>query len=230
MTVVGSDEGGELIDFGDAENTMVTVNGGLALGVVGEESEATKGTISSDVTLADGSTLTSTNGEFTLKNVAAEGADITVGSGSLKIESFSVTNDNQLKGTLDAETVTGDGTIRVGSADEETGGAGTLNVETLEHTGIIFVDPAWVDDAEMKDGSFLAVQQLGEGGVLNADVVVGQNSTFVFGATKDAAVKAFAETGLKYGEDADVTAVLYVAKAITVGEEGSIIGTVRCQT
>ena len=223
LTVVGSDEGGELIDFGDAENTMVTVNGGLALGVVGEESEATKGTISSDVTLADGSTLTSTNGEFTLKNVAAEGADITVGSGSLKIESFSVTNDNQLKGTLDADLVTGDGTIRVGSADEETGGAGTLNVETLEHTGIIFVDPAWVDDAEIKDGSFLTVQQLGEGGVLNADVVVGQNSTFVFGATKDAAVKAFAETGLKYGEDADVTAVLYVAKAITVGEEGSII-------
>lgn len=222
LTLVGSAEGGELVVFEDgAADKTVSVEGGLALGVASSDVAPTKGTITSDVTLADGSTLTTTNGEFTLKRVAAEGADITVDSGSLTVESLAVSNDNQLKGTLDADTVTGDGTIRVGSADEETGGAGTLNVETLDHTGIIFIDPAWVDGAEMKDGSFLTVQQLGEDGVLNADVVAGQNSTFVFGATKDDAVKAFAETGLKYGKDADVTAVLYVAKALQV-QDGSI--------
>ena len=222
LTLVGSADGGELVVFEDgAAEKTVSVEGGLALGVASPDVAPTKGTITSDVKLADGSTLTATNGEFTLKRVAAEGADITVDSGSLTVESLAVTNDNQLKGTLDADTVTGDGTIRVGSADEETGGAGTLNVETLEHTGIIFIDPAWIDGAEMKDGSFLTVQQLGEDGVLNADVVAGQNSTFVFGATKDAAVKAFAETGLKYGKDADVTAVLYVAKALQV-QDGSI--------
>lgn len=112
LTLVGSAEGGELVVFEDgAADKTVSVEGGLALGVASPDVAPTKGTITSDVTLADGSTLTATNGEFTLKRVAAEGADITVDSGSLTVESLAVTNDNQLKGTLDADTVTGDWTI-----------------------------------------------------------------------------------------------------------------------
>ena len=50
--------------------------------------------------------------------------------------------------------------------------------------------------------------------------MAGQHSTFVFGATKDDAVQAFAKTGLNYGQK-DVSAVLYLAKPVSV-TEGSV--------
>lgn len=239
LTLVGSAEGGDLVSFANEGETSVSVDGGLKLG--GSEN-ATKGTITSTVELGDSATLTASNGEFELSNVDANGASIEVASGSLTVDNLTlsgtsslssaanavttVSNVNveegthQLKGEIAAETVTGSGTILVGSANEESPASATLNVDTLDHSGTIFIDPAWTDGAEMKDGSFLTVQQLSEEGDLKADVVAGQNSTFVFGADKAQAVDAFNKTDLTYGKDA-VSAVLYVAKAINV-TEGSI--------
>lgn len=240
LTLVGSAEGGELVSFANEGQTSVTVNGGLALG--GAE-EATKGSITSTVDLADNATLTAPNGDFTLSTVnAAAGANIEVASGKLAVENLKLTGDttlasaagavtevtnvttetgtHQLKGEISVGTVAGSGTLLVGSAQEESSASSTLNVDKLTHTGVIFIDPAWTDGATMTDGSFLTVQQLDEQGNLNAHVVAGQHSTFVFGSTKDEAVQAFAKTGLTYGQE-DVSAVLYVAKAINIGN-GSI--------
>lgn len=239
LTLVGSAEGGDLVSFANEGKTSLSVDGGLALG--GSEN-ATKGTITSTVELGDSATLTASNGEFELSSVNANGASIEVASGSLTVDNLTlsgtstiasaanavttVTNVNaeegthQLKGEIAAETVTGSGTLLVGSANEESPASATLNVDTLAHSGTIFIDPAWTDGAEMKDGSFLTVQQLSEEGDLKAHVVAGQNSTFVFGADKAQAIDAFDKTGLTYGKDA-VSAVLYVAKAINV-KEGSI--------
>ena len=244
LTLVGSADGGKLIDFAEEGDTTVSVTSGIVLGRDGEAAP-TKGEIASTVNLASGANLTSTNGEFTVAKVVAEGASIEAASGTLAVENLTlsgtssvtsaagaattltsvtttVDSTNQLKGDITAGTVAGQGTILVGSAAEGESAAATFNVDTLEHSGVIFIDPAWVDGAEMQNGSFLTVQQLGEDGTLNAKVVAGQNSTFVFGSTKDKAVEAFAETGLKYGQD-DITAVLYVAKPIEVGATGAIL-------
>ena len=242
LTVVGSTEGGELVAFGEETGNSVSVSGGLALGS-DQVDEATKGTISAQVNLAQGAKLSATNGEFSLAGVNAEGADIEVASGTLAADNLKLSGEtsvaaalgaeasfktvtadagtHQFKGSITAESLTGSGKLLLGSAREGASASATLNVGTLTHTGIIFIDPAWTDNAKMEDGSFLTVQQLGEDGSLKADIVAGQHSTFVFGSTKDAAVKAFAETGLNYGRD-DVSAVLYVAKPITVSE-GSIL-------
>lgn len=239
LTLVGSAEGGDLVSFANEGKTSLSVDGGLALG--GSEN-ATKGTITSTVELGDSATLTASNGEFELSSVNANGASIEVASGSLTVDNLTlsgtstiasaanavttVTNVNaeegthQLKGEIAAETVTGSGTLLVGSANKESPASATLNVDTLAHSGTIFIDPAWTDGAEMKDGSFLTVQQLSEEGDLKAHVVAGQNSTFVFGADKAQAIDAFDKTGLTYGKDT-VSAVLYVAKAINV-TDGSI--------
>lgn len=225
LTLVGSEEGGELVRFEEGSaNAVVKIDAdsGLALGVAAPDVTEREGKISAKVQLDNGSQLTSTNGNFTLVDVATDGSDITVGSGTLTIESLKVKGENQLKGTLTAETLSGDGKVLVGSAKEGESASANLHVVTLDHTGTIFIDPAWTDGARMQDGSFLTVDQLGEDGTLKSKVVAGQHSSFVFGASKDDAVKAFASTGLSYGEKGDVTAVLYVGKAITVGDTGAI--------
>ncbi len=238
LTLVGSKDGGELVDFQTTEEgTSIDVNGGLALGVTGADAEATKGTITSTVELATGSNLKATNGEFTLSKVNANGANIEVASGTLAVTDLTLSGEttvaaaagattnfknvaanegtHQIKGDITAETVTGEGMLLVGSAEEDASASATLAVKTLDHTGVIFIDPAWVDGQGIEDGSFFTVDNLGDTNELKAHVVAGQNSTFVFGTTKEAAVEAFGKTGLAYGEK-DITAVLYVAKPINV--------------
>lgn len=119
-------------------------------------------------------------------------------------------------GTFHVDTVSGTGTIEVGN-DES---AGTLSVANLSHEGLIFLDPSWKDGEEIEDGSFLTAEDFAADGKLNAQIVVGQNSTVVFGGTKDDAIKAFKQTGLNYGGGIadDVTAVFYTAKAFDISE------------
>lgn len=119
-------------------------------------------------------------------------------------------------GTFHVDTISGDGKIEVGN-DES---AGTLSVANLSHEGLIFLDPSWKDGEEIEDGSFLTAEDFAADGKLNAQIVVGQNSTVVFGGTKDDAIKAFKQTGLNYGGGIadDVTAVFYTAKAFDIYE------------
>ena len=119
-------------------------------------------------------------------------------------------------GTFHVDTISGDGKIEVGN-DES---AGTLTVANLSHEGLIFLDPSWKDGEEIEDGSFLTAGDFAADGKLNAQIVVGQNSTVVFGGTKDEAIQAFAQTGLNYGGGIadDVTAVFYTAKAFDISD------------
>lgn len=113
-------------------------------------------------------------------------------------------------GTFEINTVSGSGMIAVGNQNA----AGNLTVGTLDHEGMIFIDPAWVDGQPMSEGSFLTVEQVSGDG-LKADVIVGQNSTFVYGADKQAAVEAFDATKLQYGKDA-IQAVMYIGAPLKV--------------
>lgn len=124
-------------------------------------------------------------------------------------------------GTFHVDTVSGTGTIEVGN-DES---AGTLSVANLSHKGLIFLDPSWKDGEEIEDGSFLTAADFDKYGKLNSQIVVGQNSTVVFGGTKDDAIKAFKQTGLKYGGgiDDNVTAVFYTAKAFDISESSTAV-------
>ncbi len=124
-------------------------------------------------------------------------------------------------GTFHVDTISGDGKIEVGN-DES---AGTLSVANLSHEGLIFLDPSWKDGEEIEDGSFLTAEDFAADGKLNAQIVVGQNSTVVFGGTKDDAIKAFKQTGLKYGGgiDDNVTAVFYTAKAFDISESSTAV-------
>lgn len=124
-------------------------------------------------------------------------------------------------GTFHVDTVSGTGTIEVGN-DES---AGTLSVANLSHEGLIFLDPSWKDGEEIEDGSFLTAEDFAADGKLNAQIVVGQNSTVVFGGTKDDAIKAFKQTGLKYGGgiDDNVTAVFYTAKAFDISKSSTAV-------
>lgn len=124
-------------------------------------------------------------------------------------------------GTFHVDTVSGTGTIEVGN-DES---AGTLSVANLSHEGLIFLDPSWKDGEEIEDGSFLTAADFDKYGKLNSQIVVGQNSTVVFGGTKDDAIKAFKQTGLKYGGgiDDNVTAVFYTAKAFDISESSTAV-------
>lgn len=119
-------------------------------------------------------------------------------------------------GTFHVDTISGYGKIEVGN-DES---AGTLSVANLSHEGLIFLDPSWKDGEEIEDGSFLTAEDFAADGKLNAQIVVGQNSTVVFGGTKGDAIKAFKQTGLNYGGGIadDVTAVFYTAKAFDISE------------
>lgn len=124
-------------------------------------------------------------------------------------------------GTFHVDTVSGTGTIEVGN-DES---AGTLSVANLSHKGLIFLDPSWKDGEEIEDGSFLTAADFDKYGKLNSQIVVGQNSTVVFGGTKDDAIKAFKQTGLKYGGgiDDNVTAVFYTAKAFDISKSSTAV-------
>ena len=156
-------------------------------------------------------------GEKTIKlagTLQLGGAAVEDAQGRISHEVVLEGDDSELAvdaGTFEIAKVSGDkGTITVGNQNA----AGNLTVGTLDHEGMIFIDPAWVDDQPMSEGSFLTVEQVSGDG-LKADVIVGQNSTFVYGADKQAAVEAFDATKLQYGKDA-IQAVMYIGAPLEV--------------
>lgn len=152
------------------------------------------------------------SGNLQLGGAAVENAQGTISHEVEMAENSQLVVD---AGTFEINTVSGSGMIAVGNQNA----AGNLTVGTLDHKGMIFIDPAWVDGQPMSEGSFLTVEQVSGDG-LKADVIVGQNSTFVYGADKQAAVEAFDATKLQYGKDA-IQAVMYIGAPLKVNT-GSI--------
>lgn len=160
-------------------------------------------------------TFKQTEGEKSIElrgNLQLGGAAVEDAQGTISHKVEMVENSHLVvdAGTFEIAQVSGSGTIAVGNQNA----AGNLTVGTLDHEGMIFIDPAWVDGQPMSAGSFLTVDQVSDEG-LKADVIIGQNSTFVYGADKQAAVDAFDATKLQYGEDA-IQAVMYIGAPLKV--------------
>ncbi len=233
----------------------MTVGGSLALGLA--DVEALKGQISADVALGEGSSLTSENGDFALKKVTAEsGAQIEVRSGTLSVDELAFTADEeqektstirsaegaaiavealnaaspnhtlQFEGNVSAKTLSGEGTLLVGSESA----AATVAVNELSHSGVIFIDPPFEEGRGIEGGSFFTAQSVGESG-LASDVIVGRNSVFVFGGTKEEAIQGFQSTKKTWGDGSDeIGALFYIAKPLKVGSGSVTVDGAATQT
>lgn len=169
----------------------VTVNKDSALNVNG------KTTVTGGVELNSGS-VNVNNGTLVSKDVTATGKVKITGNAD-------ITNLTVVKG-IDG-TSTDSSVINIGNSKK----AGNVTVETADLKGAtVFLDPAWVDGAEITDASKMAVAGENAKVELNGKYVVGQNSVMSFGVdNNEKAQETFAKTGLTWGEKA-ITAGLYI--------------------
>lgn len=122
-------------------------------------------------------------------------------------------NESVIMGTVKADELTGKGFICVGS----TSGAGTIEVGTLNHSGLLMLDPAWRGGETWGDGSWVVTDRVGTDDKLTGDVVVGMNSSLVVGATKEEAVAAAVASGCAYGQG-NTEAMVYLAKPLDANQ------------
>ena len=209
LTLNGSAEGGDLVTKGSGETATaagIEVAGQVA--TIGNAEAANKGSVAG-VTLESGATV---------NVVGKTGATFSLGTVTTAKSASGENVVNVLGAKAEAEEIGGSVAVNVGSSDV----AGHVEVKSLTTSGLIFLDPAWKGDDKIEDGSFLTAADVAANGELNAQIVVGQNSTVAIGATKDEVVESFAQTGLRYGQDG-VTAVFYAQKAITLSDTGAIL-------
>ena len=206
LTLNGSAEGGHLVADSTGENAAgIVVTDQVA--TIGRADEGNKGTLES-LTLEK---------DAMVNVVGTNEAVFSLGTVSTTEEATGSNTLNVLGAKAEATEIGGAVAVNVGSSDV----AGHVDVAKLTTSGLIFLDPAWKGDDEISDGSFLTAEDVGADGKLNAQIVIGQNSTVAIGATKDEAVQAFADTELKYGQDG-VTAVFYAKKAFALSDTGAI--------
>lgn len=209
LTLNGSAEGGDLVTKGSGETATaagIEVAGQVA--TIGNAEAANKGSVAG-VTLESGATV---------NVVGKTGATFSLGTVTTAKSASGENVVNVLGAKAEAEEIGGSVAVNVGSSDV----AGHVEVKSLTTSGLIFLDPAWKGDDKIEDGSFLTAADVAANGELNAQIVVGQNSTVAIGATKDEVVESFAQTGLQYGQDG-VTAVFYAQKAISLSDTGAIL-------
>lgn len=231
---LGGSAGGELITVGGkAGNVNVVVgtttyvpDAGVKTGsfTVGN-SLATSDTVynlSGSVTVNEGSAL-NVNGKTTV----TEG--VTLNSGAVNVGNGTLVSDITAKGV--ASTITGAaqigtltsavGTvINIGNNDK----AGNVTVKTADLQGAtVFLDPTWVDGAEITDASKMAVAGTNGKVTLNGKYVVGENSVMSFGVDKnEKAQETFAKTGLTWGKDA-ITAGLYINGSVDLNGQAIVV-------
>lgn len=222
---LGGSAGGELITVGgnvvtDASKLKVVV--GTTSGVAGVtdktgsftigNSLATSNTeynLTGSVTVNNGSAL-NVNGKTTITGgVELNSGSVNVGNGTLVSNITAKGEASTITGTAKVGTLTGvaDTVINVGNATN----AGNVTVETADLQGAtVFLDPTWVDGAEITDASKIAVAGTNGKVTLNGKYVVGENSVMSFGVdNNEKAQETFAKTGLTWGKDA-ITAGLYI--------------------
>ena len=203
LTLNGSSEGGSLVASADAEPAGIVVNKQVA--TIGDASQANKGEVTS-ITFKANATV---NVVGTNDAVFDLGTVTTAENGSGVL--------NVLGAKAQADEIGGAVDVNIGSSDA----AGHVHVAKLSTSGLIFLDPVWKGNDEISGGSFLTASDVGSDGKLNAQIVVGRNSTLDIGATKEQTVEAFAEAALDYGRN-DVTAVFYAKKAVSLSDTGAI--------
>ncbi len=168
---------------------------------------------------ADATIATVTLTDNAKMNVS-EKAEATVGKIETAVSTI-IHVKEEAKATI--ETITGQGTIKVGHVGEkpEESSAGSVTIKTLtsNYAGTIMADPAWKEDGTIADAS--TVEVTGVDGELNAKVVAGQNSLIALGGSVADAQAAFEKTGMKWAQDG-VNAAVFIGQPITLGTNGGV--------
>lgn len=218
--VVGTTSGGA----GVTDNTgSFTIGNSLA-------TSDTEYTLSGSVTVNKGSAL-NVNGQTTVtEGVELNSGSVNVGNGTLVSKDVTATGKVNITGNADITNLTVvkgiDGTstdssvINIGNSKK----AGNVTVETADLKGAtVFLDPAWVDGAEITDASKMAVAGENAKVELNGKYVVGRNSVMSFGVdNNEKAQETFAKTGLTWGEKA-ITAGLYINGSVNVADGAVVV-------
>lgn len=184
--------------------------------------ENTEYNLTGSVTVNEGSAL-NVNGKTTVTNgVTLNGGSINVGNGTLENTNVTANGNSTITGTAKVDTLTGaDGAvINIGNSKK----AGNVTVETADLKGAtVFLDPTWVDGAEITDASKMAVAGTNGKVTLNGKYVVGENSVMSFGVdNNEKAQETFAKTGLTWGKKA-ITAGLYINGSVNLNGQAIVV-------
>lgn len=233
---LGGSAGGELITVDDkAGNVNVVV--GTTTDVSGEgvktgsftvgNSLATSDTVynlSGSVTVNEGSAL-NVNGKTTVtEGVTLNSGAVNVGNGTL-VSNITAKGNTSITGVAEVEKLTGTDektVINIGNSKN----AGNVTVKTADLQGAtVFLDPTWVDGAEITDASKMAVAGTNGKVTLNGKYVVGENSVMSFGVdNNEKAQETFAETGLTWGgEEEAIIAGLYINGSVNVADGAVVV-------
>ena len=184
----------------------------------------TEYTLSGSVTVNNGSTL-NVNGKTNVTNgVTLNGGSINVGNGTLENTNVTANGNSTITGTAKVDTLTGaDGAvINIGNSKK----AGNVTVANADLKGAtVFLDPTWVDGAEITDASKMAVAGKDGKVTLNGKYVVGQNSVMSFGVdNNEKAQETFAKTGLTWGgEEEAIIAGLYINGSVDLNGQAIVV-------
>ena len=217
--VVGTDS---VVEGADKQTGSFTIGNRLA-------TSNTEYTLKGSVTVNEGSAL-NVNGKTNVTNgVTLNGGSINVGNGTL-VSDVTATGKVNITGNADITNLTvvegTDGTstdssvINIGNSKK----AGNVTVETADLKGAtVFLDPMWVNGAEITDASKMAVAGENAKVELNGKYVVGRNSVMSFGVdNNEKAQETFAKTGLTWGEKA-ITAGLYINGSVNLNGQAIVV-------
>ena len=219
---LGGSEGGSVITVNGADKDVKVIvgtdkagaeksNGNLNIGN-SLATDTTSYTLNGSVVLNTDSNLNISGQTNITKGLTLHNAMVNVGKGALKTTNLRVTGQSNVFGDVHAERLdTEEGTIL---AIGDTDGAGRVTVDTASlNGGMLFLDPAWKDNATINDASGFAVKNTAK---LDGDYVIGQNSMLSLGADLTTAKNVFAKTRENWGKN-DITAAAYIASSIDAG-------------
>ena len=231
---LGGSAGGELITV-DGKTADIKVVVGTESVVNGADKQTgsftignrlatsdTEYTLTGSVTVNNDSAL-NVNGKTTITSgVELKGGSVNVGNGTLVSDITAKEETSTITGAVQVGTLTGaDGAvINIGNSKK----AGNVTVTNAELKGAtVFLDPTWVDGAEITDASKMAVAGENAKVELNGKYVVGRNSVMSFGVdNNEKAQETFAKTGLTWGEKA-ITAGLYINGSVDLNGQAIVV-------
>lgn len=217
--VVGTDS---VVNGADKQTGSFTIGNRLA-------TSNTEYTLTGSVTVNKGSAL-NVNGQTTVTGgVELNSGSVNVGNGTLVSKDVTAAGNVNITGNADITNLTvNDGTtavpnvINIGNSDK----AGNVTVTNAELNGAtVFLDPTWVDGAEITDASKMAVAGKDGKVTLNGKYVVGENSVMSFGVdNNEKAQETFAKTGLTWGgEEEAIIAGLYINGSVNVADGAVVV-------
>ena len=209
--VVGTDS---VVNGADKQTGSFTIGNRLA-------TSNTEYNLTGSVTVNEGSAL-NVNGQTTVTGgVELNSGAVNVGNGTLNTN-ITANGTSTITGAAQVGTLTGaaGAVINVGNKYK----AGNVTVTNAELNGAtVFLDPTWVDGAEITDASKMAVAGTNGKVTLNGKYVVGENSVMSFGVDKnEKAQETFAKTGLTWGEAA-ITAGLYINGSVELNGKAIVV-------